>query len=64
MQNRLRSKAAWAAFLALIGFALGNWGLYDKIGLTSESWQTFVDLLLVAVGAFGVWNDPTSAAKF
>lgn len=64
MQNRLRSKAAWAGVLALVGFILGNWGLYDKIGLTSESWQTLANLVLAAVGGFAVWNDPTNPTGF
>lgn len=64
MQNRFKSKAAWVAVFALIGFALGNWGMYDKIGLTNETWQTFVDLLLAALAAFGVFNNPTDGTAF
>ena len=64
MQNRFRSKAAWAALLSLIGFALGNWWLYDKIGMTSETWQTFTNFLLLALAAFGVFNDPTNPTAF
>lgn len=63
-QSRWRSKAAWVAVAAIIGFVLGNWGLFDKIGLTDESWQQLVELVLAGLAAFGVFNDPTSKTTF
>jgi uncharacterized membrane protein len=63
-QSRWKSKAAWVAIFALIGFLLGNWGLFDKIGMTSDGWQTFVELLLAALAAFGVFNNPTDGENF
>ena len=64
MQNRFKSKAAWVAVLAIIGFVLGNWGLFEVIGLTNESWQQLVELILAALAAFGVFNNPTDAQNF
>lgn len=64
VQNRYTSKAAWIAIAALVGFLLGNYGLYDAIGLTDASYKTLVDLVLVVVGAFGIFNNPTSADTF
>ena len=64
VQSRWRSKAAWVALLAIVGFVLGNWGLFDKIGLTNESWQQLVELVLAGLAAFGVFNDPTSKTSF
>ena len=64
MQSRWRSKAAWVAVAAIIGFVLGNWGLFDKIGLTDESWQQLVELVLAGLAAFGVFNDPTCKTTF
>lgn len=63
-QSRWRSKAAWVAVAAIIGFVLGNWGLFDKIGLTNESWQQLVELVLAGLAAFGAFNDPTSKTTF
>ena len=63
-QSRWRSKAAWVALLAIVGFVLGNWGLFERIGLTNESWQQLVELVLAGMAAFGVFNDPTSKASF
>ncbi len=64
MQNRLKSKAAWVAVFALVGFILGNWGLFDVIGLTNETWQQLVELLLAALAAFGIFNNPTESDHF
>ena len=63
-QSRWRSKAAWVAVAAIIGFVLGNWGLFDRIGLTQESWQQLVELVLAGLAAFGVFNNPTSKTTF
>lgn len=63
-QNRFLSKAAWVAVAALIGFILGNYGLYDKIGLTNESYQTLVNLIFSALAAFGIFNNPTDEKNF
>jgi uncharacterized membrane protein len=64
MQNRLRSKGAWIAIAALVGFLLGNYGLYDAIGLTNESYQMMVDLVLGVAVALGVFNNPTDSTGF
>lgn len=63
-QSRWKSKAAWVALLALVGFALGNWGLFEAIGLTNDGWQTMVELILTALAAFGVFNNPTAQDHF
>lgn len=58
MQNRFKSKAAWLAVAALLGFILGNYGLYDKIGLTDQTYKTLVDLIFAVLAAFGIFNNP------
>ena len=63
-QIRWESKGAWLAVAALIGFILGNYGLYDAIGLTNETYQTLVDLLFAVLINFGIFNDPTNKTGF
>ena len=63
-QARWKSKAAWMAVLALVGFILGNWGFYEKIGMTDEAFQQMCDLLLAALAAFGIFNNPTDKSGF
>ncbi len=64
MQNRLKSRVAWVSIFAIAGFVLGNWGLFERIGLTDESWKALVELVLAAMAAFGVFNNPTSGDSF
>lgn len=64
MQDRLRSKFLWLAVIALVAFILGNWGLYEAIGLNAESFQTFADLILGVFIALGIINNPTDAQNW
>lgn len=64
MQNRFKSKVAWIAIFALIGFLLGNYGLYNAIGLTEASYKALVDLIFAVLVALGVFNNPTDAEAF
>ncbi|HYE12264.1 MAG TPA: holin [Patescibacteria group bacterium] len=64
MQNRFKSKVGWLAIAALVGFILGNYGLYDVVGLTNESYQMLVDLIFAMLTAFGVWNNPADKDNF
>jgi uncharacterized membrane protein len=59
-QSRWTSKAAWASLLGFVGLILCNFGLYDKLGITADTWQTLVNALLSVLVAFGIFNDPTS----
>lgn len=58
-QSRWSSPVLWAAIIALIGFILGNWGLYNALGLTNESFQQMCNYILGVLIAFGVINNPT-----
>jgi len=64
MQSRKNSKVAWISLFAVISFLLGNYGLYDVIGLTNESFQTLLNLIFATLTAFGVWNNPTNKTGF
>jgi hypothetical protein len=65
-QNRLKSIiATGTAVLDLVLFILVQWGLLAKLGLTVESWQTMVGLIVViATNVFAAYNNPTTADKF
>ncbi len=63
-QSRWKSPVLWVSIAAVIAFVLGNYGLYDAIGLTSETFQELVNLLLAAAAALGIINVPTSRDKF
>ncbi len=63
-QSRWRSKAAWASLLGLVGLLFSNYGLYNILGITSDTWQALVNALLAALVAFGVLNNPTDPNNF
>lgn len=63
-QSRLNSRVFWVAAVALLAFILGNWGLYDYIGLTAESFQKFADAILAVCVALGVFNNPNDAENW
>lgn len=58
-QSRLKSKAAWIAVLALMYFVIKMW-----FGFEIPGWDQFVTLLVGALAAFGVFNDPTNPDGF
>jgi hypothetical protein len=58
-QKWYQSKAAWIAIAALLGFVVKNW-----VGWEIPQFDTFIDLLLVAAAAVGIFNNPTSKNSF
>ena len=58
-QNRWRSKYLWISVASVVAFILGNWGIYEKVGLTNESFQNLVNLILSALATMGIINNPT-----
>jgi uncharacterized membrane protein len=58
-QKWYQSKVAWVSILALLYFVVKTWFGFDIPG-----WDTFVSLLIAAVAAFGVFNNPSNATGF
>jgi len=63
-QNRWKSPIVWTSLAALLFFILKTWGLLEWIGLTQASYDQLISLLLVALTAFGVLNNPTNSQSF
>ena len=61
MQNRLVPRGVGIG-LRHCGVRAGN-GLFERVGLTDESWKALVELVLAAM-AVGVFNNPTSGDSF
>jgi uncharacterized membrane protein len=59
MQNRFKSLTAWSAVLALVYFIVKTWFKFEIPG-----WDQFVTLLVAALTAFGIFNNPTDSTKF
>lgn len=63
-QNRLRSWAAWSAVAGLIGVLLTAFGVWEKIGISSDLFDTIVAAVGTVLTAFGVFNNPTNKEGF
>jgi len=58
-QNRFRSWPLWLATSALIAFTSKTY-----FGYEIPQFDTFVNLLLVALSAAGILNNPSDSEKF
>lgn len=59
MLERLKSPVLWLAVAALVSFVTKNW-----MGVEIPQFDTFVELLLAALAAFGIVNNPTDKSHF
>lgn len=48
----------WLSLVSLLIGLLGDWGLYDTIGIQQELIQKTVSFILYTLGSFGVINSP------
>lgn len=63
-QPKWKSKYFWAALGSLVLLILGNWGLFEVVGLTSDAAKAIIDAALVAATALGVFNDSSDATNW
>lgn len=59
MQNRLKSPVLWVACASLFTFVMKTW-----VGWEIPQFDTFTELLLGVLIAFGVVNNPTDNQHF
>jgi len=57
-QPRWRSKILIPSLVSLLIVLLGDWGLYDKIGIEEDLIKKTIDFILILLGSFGVINSP------
>ena len=60
-QNRWKSKVVWTTIIALVILLGGNYGLWDAIGMTSDTFQDAAELILSVLVAVGIINNPTDS---
>lgn len=58
-QSRWKSPVAWSAIAALIFFVAKTWGGYEIPG-----WDEFITLLVGALTALGIFNNPEKKKGF
>lgn len=63
-QNRFKSVVLWTAVLAQVMSIAGLVGLWDLIGLSSDTFQGIMTAALQILVIFGVLNNPTNKIGF
>jgi len=58
-QNRWKSKTLWVSIASLILYILKAYNLLDVLQLSSEEFNTIVDLLLGIMVMAGILSSPT-----
>jgi uncharacterized membrane protein len=59
-QSRWKSKVLWVSLSSALLLLLGEWGMYEKIGIEQELIQHTIDFILLVLVALGVINSPDS----
>ncbi|HNW87174.1 MAG TPA: holin [Candidatus Limiplasma sp.] len=60
-QNRFKSWALWLSVAGAVWTILAAFGLPEKIGITSDIWNTVLNAIGGILIAFGIVNNPTDA---
>lgn len=55
IREKMKSPVLWVSLSAMIFFICKEW-----IGLEIREWDTFVELLIALLTAFGIINNPNS----
>lgn len=63
MNKRYNNYGLWVSIVAFIGMILGNYGLYDVLGLNADSYKQLADALLSIFVLAGILNNPTTDTK-
>jgi uncharacterized membrane protein len=63
-QSRWRSSVLWAALISQLIVILGLLGLWDQLGITSDTFQGIAAAVLEILTLLGVINNPTSKTSW
>lgn len=63
-QNRLKSPVVWITLTTGLLAILGEWGLYQRIGIEKEVIQHTITFVISLLVLFGVLNSPTNKNGF
>lgn len=63
-QSRWTSKVAWLTLLPVIVLLGDNYGLWNFISMSSDTFQKVYMGVLAILVAFGIFNNPTDKSNF
>lgn len=62
--KKYQNYGLWVSIFSLIGLVLGNYGLFDRLGLTSETYKAIIDGILAILVTAGIISNPSSGKGF
>lgn len=64
MKERLKSWAVWLSVFGALGVILNAFGIFEKIGIDSATFDVVVNAVGSVLIAFGILNNPTDKNGF
>ena len=64
MKERLKSWAVWLSVFGALGVILNAFGIFEKIGIDSATFDVIVNAVGSVLIAFGILNNPTDKTGF
>ena len=64
VKDRLKSWAVWTSVLGAVAVILNAFGVFEKIGIDSTTFDMVVNAVGSVLIAFGILNNPTDHTKF
>lgn len=59
-QPRWKSPVMWVSLITALITFLGEMGLYEKVGITTEQTQHIISFIMFVLTSFGVVNSPSN----
>lgn len=64
IKERLKYPAVWISVFGALGVILNAFGVFEKMGIDSATFDTVVNALGTILIAFGILNNPTDKSSF
>lgn len=64
IKERLKSWAVWVSVLGALGVILNSLGVFEKLGITSATFDVIVNAVGTILITFGILNNPTDKSCF
>lgn len=64
MKDRLKSWAVWTSVFGALAVILNAFGVFEKIGIDSTTFDTVINSVGSVLIAFGILNNPTDKTHF
>ena len=64
IKERLKSWPVWLSVLGAVGMLLNTFGVFEKVGIDSTTWDVVVNAIGTILVMFGVLNNPTNREHF